>query len=79
MSRRTQITLAERQYELLRFEAFRSSLSMAELIRRAIDQTYEPRRRPAIRGYELGISLWRQPDIAVVGRIEPKRGRPPLE
>jgi hypothetical protein len=79
VSRRTQITLAERQYQLLRYEAVRSSLSMAELIRRAIDSTYDPRRRPTIRGYELGLSLWRQPDIAVVGRIEPRRGRAPLD
>ena len=79
MSVRTQITIPERQYRLLRYESLRSGLSMAELIRRAIDATYEPRRRPTIRGYEIGVSVWRQPDIAVVGRVEPKRGRPPLE
>lgn len=79
MSRRTQITLPERQYDLLRYESFRSNLSMAELIRRAIDRTYEPERRPTVHGYELSFGLWRQPDVAVVGRLEPKRGRSRLD
>ena len=79
MSRRTQITLPDRQYELLRSESFRSSLSMAELVRRAIDSAYQPERRPSVHGYELSLGLWRQPDAAVVGRLEPKRGRSPLD
>jgi Ribbon-helix-helix protein, copG family len=75
MSHRTQITLPDRQYELLRHEAFRSGLPMAELVRRAIMLTYEPKRRPTIRGYEVGFSVWRHPDVAVVGRVVPRRGR----
>jgi hypothetical protein len=78
MSRRTQITLSNRQYDLLRYESFRSSLSIAELVRRAIDSAYQPQTRPVVRGYELTLGLWRQPDAAVVGRLEPKRGRPRL-
>jgi hypothetical protein len=74
MSRRTQITLPDRQYELLRSESLRSSLSMAELVRRAIDTAYQPQRRPTVRGYELSVGLWRQPDAAVIGRLEPRRG-----
>jgi hypothetical protein len=79
MSRRTQITLPDRQYDLLRQESSRSSLSMAELVRRAIDSAYEPKRRPIVRGYELSLGIWRRPDAAVVGRLEPRRGPPPLD
>jgi hypothetical protein len=79
MSRRTQFTLPDRQYELLLDESFRSSLSMAELVRRAIDSAYQPNRRPTLRGYELSLGVWRQPDAAVVGRLEPRRGRSPLD
>jgi len=40
MSHRLQITLSEEQYAFLDEEADRSSLSMAELVRRALDTTY---------------------------------------
>ena len=79
MSRRTQFTLPDRQYELLRYESVRSSLSMAELVRRAIDSAYQPSRRPILCGYELSLGVWRQPDAAVVGRLAPRRGPSPLD
>ncbi len=79
MPRRTQITLSEAQYDLLRYEAIRSDLSLAELIRRAVDIVYRPHIRPKVAGYEINVGVWRQPDIAVVGRIEPYRGRSPIE
>lgn len=41
MSHRTQITLTDEQYERLQSESQRSGLSMAELIRRAVDGTYK--------------------------------------
>jgi hypothetical protein len=37
MSRRTQITLKDRQHRLLLEESVRTGLSMAELVRRAVD------------------------------------------
>jgi hypothetical protein len=40
MSHRFQVILSERQYLHLSDESDRSSVSMAELIRRAIDTTY---------------------------------------
>ena len=40
MSRRFQIVLSEEQYVFLDGEADRSGVSVAELIRRAIDTTY---------------------------------------
>jgi len=39
---RLQITITQTQYVFLDQEASRSSVSMAELIRRAIDTTYGP-------------------------------------
>lgn len=40
MSHRTQVTLTDAQYERLRAESERTGLSMAELVRRAIDAAY---------------------------------------
>ena len=40
MAHRTQITLADEQYQRLRAESRRSGLGLAELVRRAIDHTY---------------------------------------
>jgi hypothetical protein len=42
LSHRLQITLGKTQYDFLTDEARRSSVSIAELIRRAIDTTYQP-------------------------------------
>jgi hypothetical protein len=40
MSHRTQITLADEQYDRLRAESQRTGLGLAELVRRALDRTY---------------------------------------
>jgi hypothetical protein len=40
MSHRTQITLTDEQYELLRSETRRRGVGLAELVRRAINRTY---------------------------------------
>ncbi len=40
MSHRTQITLTDAQYERLQSESARTGLSMAALVRRAIDEMY---------------------------------------
>jgi hypothetical protein len=42
VSHRFQLVLSESQYDFLTAEANRSSVSVAELIRRAIDTTYRP-------------------------------------
>jgi hypothetical protein len=42
VAHRLQITIARTQYEFLDAEASRSSVSIAELIRRAIDTAYAP-------------------------------------
>jgi hypothetical protein len=69
MSRKTQITLTDRQHRLLLEESIRSSVSMAELIRRAVDATYRPRLRPVVRGYHLNVGLFQDPDAALIGRM----------
>jgi hypothetical protein len=68
MGRRTQITLTDRQHAFLRDEATRTGLSLAELVRRAVDSTYRPYARPRIGGYEVSLGFWRRPDEAIVGR-----------
>jgi hypothetical protein len=57
------------QYLLLKSESGRSAISMAELIRRAIDHTYRPHIRPRIAGFEINLGVWRRPDAAVWGRL----------
>lgn len=72
MSRKTQITLTDRQHAFLSDESRRTGLSLAELIRRAVDGTYRPHGREKVSGYELSLGLWRRPDAAVVGRRPPR-------
>jgi hypothetical protein len=65
MSRRFQIVLTERQYAFLGSEADRSSVSVAELIRRAIDTTYGPfhgERKVLLISHELGRRSGRSMD-----------------
>jgi hypothetical protein len=69
VSRKTQITLTDRQHRLLVEESLRSSISMAELIRRAIDTVYRPNLRPVVRGYQLNVGAFRTADAAIIGRI----------
>jgi hypothetical protein len=69
LSRKTQITLTDRQHRLLLEESARSSVSMAELVRRAIDAVYRPNTRPLARGFHLNVGLVRSPDAAIVGRV----------
>jgi hypothetical protein len=73
MSRRTQVTLTDRQHSFLLTESFRTGLSVAELVRRAIDGTYRPQLRPKVRGFELSAGFWKHPDAAIVGRRPGRR------
>jgi hypothetical protein len=73
MSRRTQITLTDRQHAFLVIESERTDLSMAELVRRAIDRVYRPELRPKVRGYEVSVGVWNRPDAAIVGRRKNRR------
>jgi hypothetical protein len=73
MSHRVHIAITDRQYGFLLGESARTGLSMAELVRRAIDRVYRPAQRPKVPGYELSVGLWRRPDAAVVGRRPQRR------
>jgi hypothetical protein len=76
MSRRTQITLTDRQHAFLCDESSRTGLAMAELVRRAVDATYRPYARRRVRGLELSVGVWRPLDEALVARRIRRRPRP---
>ena len=75
MSGRTQIRLSDRQHAFLLGEAERTGLSMAELIRRAVDGVYRPNQPPRVNGYQVNISMTRRPDAATIGRWRAPRLR----
>src|SRR5258708_25616558 len=58
-----------RQYRFLKEESARSSVPMAELIRRALDETYRPHVRPRVAGLEVNLGVWSRPDAAVIRRL----------
>jgi hypothetical protein len=60
--------LTDRQHAFLRDEAARTGLSLAELVRRAVDATYRPHTRPRLRGFEVSVGLWERPAAAIAGR-----------
>jgi hypothetical protein len=68
VSRRLQITVSERQYERLRELSERSSVSVAELIRRAIDIRYAGQGRVRAAGVDVTLGVWRPNGVPVAGR-----------
>jgi Ribbon-helix-helix domain len=76
IGRRIQICVTDRQYAMLREESTRTSLPMAELVRRAVDAVYRPNSRFRVRGFELNVGLWRDPDTAAVGGRVRRRDPP---
>jgi hypothetical protein len=62
------VLVRDDQYVELLEQSSRSGLPMAELVRRAIDAIYDPRRRPAARGVEVSVGVWRRLDAGVTGR-----------
>ena len=67
--------LTQEQYGLLKAEAEVAGLSVAELVRRALDHVYRPRVRFKVRGWEVSFAIWRRPDAAVVARRVRERPR----
>jgi ribbon-helix-helix CopG family protein len=60
MSHRTQITLTDEQYLLLKRESKRTGRSLSGLVRRAIDTAYRRRgRRYDEEAWEESFGLWR--------------------
>ena len=74
MGRRTHVTLTDAQFEFLRAESSLTGLSMAELVRRALELAYPEAERPRIRGWDIRFGVWRRPDAVLAGR-RPLRGR----
>ncbi len=74
MSHRTQITIDDEHYELLRREMRTTGASLAELIRRAIDQTYK-RSSADSRQQALDVSFasWADLDITGYSYVESTR------
>jgi hypothetical protein len=68
MGKRFNLILEDRQYRALTAESERQSVSVAELIRRALDAAFAFDEQRRVPGVELSVSLWRRPDGAVVGR-----------
>lgn len=62
------MTLSTEQREYLLNESARTGLSVAELVRRALERTYPIRPRHDVAGFELNVGLWRKLDAAVTGR-----------
>lgn len=62
------IHVRQEQREFLLNESARTGLSMAELVRRALDATYPLTPRQDVRGLELSVGLWRRLDAAVTGK-----------
>jgi hypothetical protein len=75
MSRRTQIVLTDRQHAFLLEEKLRTGVSLAELVRRAIDETYRAASRPRVPGVEFTLGVWRRPDAGAIGRRLERRAR----
>jgi len=66
------VTLRDDQYERLRREAWRTGLSQAELVRRAIDLMLGDGPK-TVKGYEVSLGVWKSPDAGAVGRRERSR------
>jgi len=79
MSHRTQITLQDDQYALLRAESARTGLGLAELVRRALDATYGRSTTVADRKLRIdtAFGLWidREQELAdLEGSLRPGLG-----
>ena len=67
LSRRLHIMITDEQYCFLARASERTSLSIGELIRRAVDEKY-PASRESRLGREFTLALWRRPKLPENGR-----------
>jgi Ribbon-helix-helix domain len=71
MSHRTQITLADEQYERLRAESRRSGIGLAELVRRAVDRTYGTSTADDVeRALDASFGVWTARDYDGAGYVD---------
>ncbi len=78
MSHRTQITLSDAQYELLKRESQRTGLGLAELVRRALASTYRPAGRDSVGALETSFGAWHERGVdgaTYVEHLRPGLGR----
>jgi hypothetical protein len=73
MSRRTQITLTDEQYGLLKHESQRTGVSLSELVRRAVTSLYGTRRRSGD-GFAESFGAWKDRDFDGAEYVERIRG-----
>jgi len=66
--------LTDEQYAFLKQESHRTGLSAGELVRRALDASYQLDQRRRVRGFDVSLGVWRSPDAAVAGRRAGGRG-----
>ncbi len=71
MAHRTQITLPEWQYERLRHESQATGSSIAELIRRSLEQTYGGlTREERLRALDESFGAWKDRDDLPADSVE---------
>jgi hypothetical protein len=68
MSQRFHITLSDRQFVYLSRASERTSLSIAELIRRAVEDKYHPSSNGLKSRSEFTVAVWRRPLDGDLGR-----------
>jgi Ribbon-helix-helix protein, copG family len=74
MSRRTQVTLSDAEYRLLKRESERTGASMSELVRRAVSATYGSTKRRRGNGFEASFGIWKDRDFDGAEYVERIRG-----
>lgn len=70
MGHRTQITLTDGQYALLKRESTRTGVSLAELVRRALTRTYGAPETPTDEALDDSFSAWKGRDFDGVDYVE---------
>jgi hypothetical protein len=60
MSQRITVVVDNETYEFLKQESERTSVSISELVRRALDRIYDLRGRRRTTGLELHHGVWRR-------------------
>jgi hypothetical protein len=78
MAHRTQITLTNEQYAMLKRESERTGLALAELVRRALSATYKTPGPGAASGLEESFGAWKERGFdgaEYVERLRPGLGR----
>jgi hypothetical protein len=65
---RLHVQMGPHMHHRLNVEASRTGLSVAELIRRAVEEVYSTSHRPRLHGWQASLGFWRRPDAAIAGR-----------